>query len=39
MAGFVVGFELSPENGIYLALYLGIAEVIFFNPEELEHDE
>lgn len=34
MAGFSVGFELSPGDGVYLSLYLGIAEVIFFNDEE-----
>jgi hypothetical protein len=39
MTGFAVGFELTPGPGVYLSLYLGFAEVAFYNEEELEDDE
>lgn len=39
MAGFTLGFELSPQEGVYLSLYLGIAEVVFYNEEEVDYDE
>lgn len=38
MAGFAVGFELTPAPGIYLSLYLGIAEVAFYNEEEMKDE-
>jgi len=31
--GGVVGFELTPAEGIYLVLYLGVAEVGFVNRD------
>jgi hypothetical protein len=39
MAGFCLGFELSPGDGVYLSLYLGIAEVIFFNEDYDDTEE
>lgn len=39
--GAAVGFELTPAEGVYLHLYLGIAEVIFVDKqfyEEFEND-
>jgi len=39
MAGFVVGLEVAPQQGIHLCLYLGIMEVVFFNEDDLEDIE
>jgi hypothetical protein len=36
MAGFAFGFEVSPLDGVYLQLYIGILEVTFFDPELVE---
>ena len=38
MAGLVVGFEIAPAPGMYLSLYLGIIEVVFYNEEGLEDE-
>ena len=38
MTGFAVGIEFAPAPGMYFCLYLGIAEVAFYNEEELEDD-
>jgi hypothetical protein len=38
MAGFALGFEIAPAPGIYVSLYLGIAEVAFYNEEEMENE-
>jgi len=38
MAGFTLGFEVSPAPGVYFTVYLGIAEVAFYNEEELEDE-
>ena len=38
MAGFALGFEINPAPGIYVSLYLGIAEIAFYNEEEMEDD-
>ena len=38
MTGFAVGFELAPAPGMYFSLYLGIAEIAFYNEEELEDE-
>ena len=39
MAGLAFGLEFLPQKGIYLCLYLGIAEIVFFNEDELEDFE
>lgn len=38
LAGFTIGFEVTPAQGVYFTLYLGIAEVAFYNEEELEDE-
>lgn len=38
MAGFALGFEINPGPGVYVCIYLGIAEIAFYNEEELEDD-
>jgi hypothetical protein len=38
MAGFALGLEIAPAPGIYVSLYLGIAEVAFYNEEGLEDE-
>ena len=35
MAGFALGFEINPA---YVSIYFGIAEIAFYNEEELEDD-
>lgn len=39
MTGFCVGFELTPDDGIYLSLYLGFAEVVFFKEDYNDENE
>ena len=39
MTGLAFGLEFAPQRGIYLCLYLGIAEIVFFNEDELEEIE
>jgi len=36
MTGAALGFEIAPAPGVYVSFYLGIFELVFFNPEELE---
>jgi hypothetical protein len=36
MAGLAVGFDVNPAPGVYVSIYLGIVELAFYNPEELE---
>lgn len=36
MAGLAVGFDVSPAPGVYVSIYLGIFELAFYNPEEIE---
>lgn len=38
MTGFALGLEINPGPGVHVSLYLGIAEVAFYNEEELEDD-
>ncbi len=38
MAGLALGFEVNPAPGIYVSLYLGIAEIAFYNEEEIENE-
>ncbi|CAB4139157.1 hypothetical protein UFOVP337_20 [uncultured Caudovirales phage] len=38
MAGFALGFEVNAAPGIYLCVYFGIAEIAFYNEEEMEDD-
>jgi hypothetical protein len=39
MTGFAVGFEVNVVSGVYLTIYLGIAEIAFVNYEKMENDE
>jgi hypothetical protein len=39
MTGFAVGLEFAPQKGMYLSLYLGIIEVVFYSEEDLEDIE
>jgi len=36
MAGLALGFDVNPAPGVYVSIYLGIIELAFYNPEELE---
>ncbi|CAB4161179.1 hypothetical protein UFOVP729_35 [uncultured Caudovirales phage] len=36
LAGLAVGFDVNPAPGVYVSIYLGIVELAFYNPEELE---
>jgi len=36
MAGLALGFDVNPAPGVYVSIYLGIVELAFYNPEELE---
>jgi hypothetical protein len=36
LSGLAIGFDISPAPGVYLSLYLGIFELAFYNPEEIE---
>jgi hypothetical protein len=38
MAGFALGFEVNASPGVYLCIYLGIAEIAVFNEEEMEDE-
>ena len=38
MAGLALGFEVNPAPGIYVSLYLGIAEIAIYNEEEIENE-
>ena len=38
MAGLALGFEVNAAPGIYVSLYLGIAEIAFYNEEEIENE-
>jgi len=38
MTGVALGFEINPGPGVYISVYLGIAEIAFYNEEELEDD-
>jgi hypothetical protein len=39
MTGMAIGLEFTPVTGVYLHLYLGIVEVVFFNEDEIEENE
>jgi len=36
MAGLALGFDVNPAPGVYVSVYLGIVELAFYNPEEIE---
>jgi hypothetical protein len=36
MAGIALGFDVNPAPGVYVSIYLGIVELAFYNPEEIE---
>ena len=36
MTGFALGFEIAPTKGVYIGLYLGILEVVFYNDSVIE---
>jgi hypothetical protein len=36
ITGIALGFDISPAPGVYVTIYLGIFEIAFFNPEEIE---
>lgn len=36
MGGLAFGFEINAGPGVYLCIYLGIAEIAFFNEDKLE---
>ena len=36
MTGAALGFEIAPAPGVHVSIYLGILEIVFYNPEELE---
>lgn len=36
LAGLALGFDVNPAPGVYVSIYLGIVELAFYNPEELE---
>lgn len=38
MTGFAVGIEINAAEGVYVSLYLGIAEIAFYNEEEMEDE-
>ena len=38
MTGFALGVEFAPAPGMYFSLYLGIAEIAFYNEEGLEDE-
>ena len=39
MTGAAVGFEFTPDEGIYFVLYFGILSLAFYNPEVFDTDE
>lgn len=38
ITGFVLGFEINTAPGVYVCIYLGIAEIAFYNEKELEDE-
>jgi hypothetical protein len=36
MAGIALGFDVNPAPGVYVSIYLGIVELAFYNPKEIE---
>jgi hypothetical protein len=38
MTGFAVGLEINAVPGVYFCLYLGIAEIAFYNEEEMNDE-
>ena len=36
LAGLALGFDVNPAPGVYVSIYLGIVELAFYNPEEIE---
>ncbi len=36
LAGIALGFDVNPAPGVYVSIYLGIVELAFYNPEEIE---
>ena len=36
ITGFALGFDLWADKGIYVHLYLGFIEMVFYNEDELE---
>jgi hypothetical protein len=38
ITGFSLGLEVNAAPGVYLNLYLGIVEVVFYNEEGLEDE-
>ena len=38
MAVFALGFEINAAPGVYVSIYFGIAEIAFYNEEEMEDD-
>ena len=36
ITGAAVGFELTPSDGVYLVVYLGIIEIAFCNEKEMD---
>jgi hypothetical protein len=36
IAGLALGFDINPAPGVHVSVYLGIVEIAFYNPEELE---
>ena len=38
MTGAALGFEINAAPGVYLCIYLGIAEIAFYNEEEMKNE-
>jgi hypothetical protein len=38
MTGFALGLEFNAAPGVYFCLYLGIAEIAFYNEEEMDNE-
>ena len=36
MAGFVLGVEIAPVPGVYLDISLGVFNIYFYKPDEME---
>jgi hypothetical protein len=38
ITGVALGIEFNAAPGVYVVIYLGIAEIVFYNEEELEDE-
>lgn len=36
MTGLSVGFEIAPDEGVYLVIYLGVVEIVFISEDYVD---